>query len=243
MRLGLARRVVVIGAGGVGSCLLEPLAIFLSACDTNDSLLIVDGDEFNPSNAYRVCIPDMCNKAYAWAEKIRGLFPNIVPDSAGQYVTDKNIGSIIPNGSTVFLCVDNHATRKLVSEHCENLANVLLISGGNDGVNDYEDGTCGTVQVFHRKNGETVCGSPLGKYHPDIQNPADKNPADMDCNELVAGGEPQILFANMMVASLMLNAFARILMKKSKGTCYDEVAFDLYENSAQPIWISRPKPG
>jgi hypothetical protein len=41
-------------------------------------------------------------------------------------------------------------------------------------------------------------------------NSQDQNPAAISCEDLMAAGAPQLLCANLMVTSLMLNAFYAI---------------------------------
>jgi hypothetical protein len=50
------------------------------------------------------------------------------------YVNESNIAALLRGGlhNVILLCVDNHATRKLVNDHCATLPDVCLISGGND---------------------------------------------------------------------------------------------------------------
>ena len=58
-----------------------------------------------------------------------------------EYVTEENIAQIITEKTYVLLAVDNHATRKLVSDHCGTKESVTLISGGIGG-------SMGHVQVY-----------------------------------------------------------------------------------------------
>lgn len=227
--------IVVIGLGGVGSCLIRPLDKFMRTVDPEElrELILWDGDDFDEtSNEYRTLAPGVGNKADVWADALgRG-------QTIDEYVTAENINGIT-DGDVVFLCVDNHGTRKLVSDHCRTLDNVVLISGGNDGVNEQHDGTTGTCQVFVRQGGKDIMGSPLTRFHPEIENPTDKNPADMNCLELAAAGEPQLLFANLAVASHMLNAFWRVLT--CRGRMYDENVFDVYYGKSCPKFLSGPE--
>lgn len=252
-------RVVIIGLGGVGSCLIEPLSVFLASLATDKPIrvLLVDGDSFNPGNAYRVAIPDFCNKAQAWAEKLEQMFlpEQITFDSDRRYVTQENVAEIIQDGDCVFLCLDNHASRKLISNHLADSVwngdfrpaeRFILISGGNDGVNDHQDGTGGTVQVYgvtveDDGNVSFVGGSKLDRYHPEIANPEDKNPAELSCIELAAAGQPQLVFANLAVASCMCNVLLRLMMQPQRPI-YDEVCFDIKENQSTPQYLSAGRP-
>ena len=123
--------------------------------------------------------------------------------------------------------VDNHASRNLVSRHVATLSDLTLISGGND----YEDGN---VQVYVRREGRDLTPS-LNRYHPEIADPQDRNPAALSCEELMAAGAPQLLFANLMVASLMLNAFYALRQGRLN---YSEVYLDIVQNLSRAV--SRP---
>lgn len=237
--------VVIIGAGGVGSCLIPPLTTFLAAVALSlmkkITLTIVDGDYFTAGNAYRVDIPAQGNKAQAWFELLAKKFPAILAGYIPRFITKANQSQVIQENDVVFLCCDNHATRKLVSDRVGQLKNCILISGGNDGVTDDTDGTAGNIQVYGRRGGKTVYGSPLDKFHPEIAKPADKNPEDMDCLEAAAAGDPQLGFANLAVASAMCNALTGVLMLDGGRRMYDEAVFDIRENITTPQYISGPK--
>ena len=99
-----------------------------------------------------------------------------------------------------------------------------LISGGNDFVD-------GNVQVYLRRLGRDLTPS-LSRYHPEIAQPQDKNPAELSCEELMAAGAPQLLFTNLMVASMMLNAFYAFTLDH---LTYSEVYLDILENLTRPV--------
>src|SRR3989304_3908143 len=100
-----------------------------------------------------------------WETKRRSRRPRWLPDFMGrafravpQYISEANITEHVQEGDTVFLGVDNHKTRKVVSDYCEKLATVTLISGGND-FND------GNVQVHIREGGRDWTVS-ITRYQP-----------------------------------------------------------------------------
>ena len=228
--------IVVIGLGGIGSIVARYLSVFLAGFDDYCfDIEFVDGDAFEEGNKYRMVVPENCNKAEAMAaEMTRSVTrPGIMFMDDPVYVTEENIDGIIRSDSTVFLCVDNHKTRKLVSDFCQTLDTVTLISAGNDGVDEDagETGTYANVQAYVRKDGEELT-VPLDKFHPEIKNPADKSPDELDCLEAAAAGAPQLVFANLAAASAMLNVFMRLLTEKEP---LDEVALDISELVMTPI--------
>ena len=143
-------RIVVIGLGGIGLILSRYLTLFLAAFTEEFRVVLCDGDAFEPANSYRMDIPDFDNKAVAVADQLAQLFGRSglhirwVPE----YVTAENVEQVIQSADCVFLCVDNHATRKFMSKYCGQLTDVVLIFGGNDGVESSQQGTYGNVQLY-----------------------------------------------------------------------------------------------
>jgi hypothetical protein len=227
----------IIGLGGVGGIVARYLAMFLASLQVELRLVLVDGDAFEPTNASRMFFGECGNKALVTRRDLEERFAEscLAIVAVEEYVTPDNVGRLVHDGDIVMMAVDNHATRKLVNDHCAGLEDVCLISGGNDGVEDEDDGparrgTFGNVQVYHRRAG--VDESPaLTARHPEIAHPADKSPADLSCTELVAS-VPQILFANLAVASCMLNSF---LLHCSESLAYSEVVFDIAEGRMRPV--------
>jgi molybdopterin/thiamine biosynthesis adenylyltransferase len=230
-------RVVIIGLGGIGLILSRYLTLFLSAFEEEFRVLLCDGDAFEPANRYRMDVPDFDNKAVAVADQLSELFgrPGLHLRWLPEFVTPQNVEQVIQPGDCVFLCVDNHATRKLASDRCRELPDVVLISGGNDGIEHGQQGTYGNVQVYVREGGRDRT-APLDRFHPEIASPPDRNPADLDCLELAAAGAPQLLFANLAIASAMANALLRLLMSGDQAM-YDEVCLDVLEATTAPQWL------
>ena len=241
----LRGRVVFIGLGGIGMFLSKSVVTFMAglqqALNTDlgeqVSVLLVDGDEFAPSNTYRMDVPAMGNKAVVLGKEMLEKFDALKIRWKPEYVTPDNIDSIIQDGDVVLLAVDNHKTRKLVSDHCQGLDDITLISGGNDGVDDGLRGTYGNVQVYLREDC-TDLTAPITQYHPEIANPADKSPHELSCLELEGTGIPQLSLVNLAVASAMANALLRLLMPVAGERQYDECALDILDAVSQPHWIS-----
>ncbi len=213
-----------IGIGGIGCALLPFLCRFLQYAHEPARLTLIDGDRFERSNAARQAFSRLGNKAEVKVLELAREFEALAFRSAPEYVTEDNAARLIVPGDLVFLMVDNHASRGLVSRHAANLADLTLISGGND----YEDGN---VQVYVRKQGQDLTPAPT-RYHPEIAAPQDQNPATMSCEELMAAGAPQLLFTNLMVASLMLNAFYALRQGQMN---YSEVYLDILQNISRAV--------
>jgi len=213
-----------IGIGGVGGALLPFLCRYLQYAGDAARLTLIDGDRFEPANAARQAFHHLGNKAEVKARELAPEFESLSFRAVPEYVTEANIARLIGAGETVFLMVDNHATRNLVSRRAAVLQDLILISGGND----YEDGN---VQIYLRQAGQDLTPA-LTRYHPEIAQPLDQNPAELSCEELLAAGAPQLLFTNLTVAALMLNAFYALRTGRLK---YSEVYLDILENKTRPV--------
>lgn len=224
------RKIKVIGAGGIGCHLLEPLARYLSYTGDECDITVIDGDRYEDRNRERQRFTECGNKAEHTVAALKQQFPKVHFRAKPEYLTESNVVTAVREKDTVFLCVDNHATRKLVSDRCEELDDVTLISGGND----YTDGD---VIVFRRVDGEDV-GRPPTKIDRKIASPEDKNPGDLSDDERQgcqreAASSPQLLFANLAAASHMLNLYYRV--EQGKADC-EQVFFDILTGNSR----SRP---
>jgi hypothetical protein len=225
-------RIKVIGLGGVGCIVVQYLTVFLKGLDRSLRLVLIDGDRFEPANSRRMVFTRAGNKAEVKAAETAAWLGTsaVAVVAVPEYVTAENVGQLIRAGDYVFLCVDNHPTRKLVSDHCASLEAVALFSGGNEGAEPpRERGTYGNVQVYLRQDGRDLT-APLTRFHPEIARPVGKLPTEMSCAEL-AVSSPQILFTNLAVASAMLSAFYAYACGRLG---YQEVKLDILEARMLP---------
>ncbi len=203
-------KITVIGLGGIGSSLIEPLVRFTQYNKVCEFTLI-DGDlyELKNANRQRVSINELNrSKSDVCSERMRKIFDCVKINSVHTFITPTNIRRYINENDIVMMCVDNHATRKLVQEHCSRLRTVTLISGGNN----YTDGN---VQVFRKERGK-ILSAPITTHHPEIEFPSDKRPDEVGCDEAVA--------------SCMLNAYYAIINNQLN---YSEVYFDIISNKTK----------
>src|SRR5690242_3638447 len=116
-------RIKVIGLGGIGCIVVQYLTVFLKSLERPVRLVLIDGDRFEVANNRRMVFPRVGNKAEVKAaEVVAWLGPSDVSVAAvPSYLTGENVEQLLRPGDHVFLCVDNHPTRKLVSEHCSRL--------------------------------------------------------------------------------------------------------------------------
>jgi len=230
--------VKLIGLGGVGGIVARYGAIFLAAQERATRLVLIDGDSFEPRNAERMLFTSCGNKAAVTAADLQAATADsrLSIVAVQNYVSAENLPRLLREGDTVLLAVDNHATRKLVSDFArDRLRDVCLISGGNDGVGpDSQDaqqrGTYGNVQIYLCRDGIDR-SPPLSKFHPEIADPSDVAPTEISCTEALEH-TPQILFANLAVASAMLNAF---WLHSRAALHYPELCFDIHDGRMQPL--------
>jgi len=228
-------RIVLIGCGGIGGAVAPVLCRFLYAERRRTHILFVDGDTYERKNEARMALAwTRANKAIALAGELAEAFGRVLTiESVPEFVTPDRLPDIVQNGDVVFLAVDNHRTRKQVADHVAELDDVTLISGGNDGVEHGEDGCFGSVQIVRRADGRNLT-SRLDAFHPEIAEPADRSPGEVvvGCEDLAESSAPQLLFTNVFVSAVMLNAFYGWL----RGTLrYEEVYLDAGQNRVQPV--------
>jgi molybdopterin/thiamine biosynthesis adenylyltransferase len=224
------RRIVVIGLGGIGSWVVQAICPFLQFSQDNWILVLIDGDEYEEKNRARQAFDELGPKAQVQVSWVARKYSHVRVQAIAQYISsggEENtypIRDAIRSGDIIFSCLDNHKTRKMVADHCTTLRDVTLISGGNE----YTDGN---IQIFIRRQDEDkTCR--LEKYHPEFINLADKAPFEMSCEEL-ATSSPQLIFANLTAATLMLNAFYALEQRKLDWQ-KSEVYFDIVANASTP---------
>jgi len=211
--------IIIIGLGGIGSVLSNTISRYLNYHPEIDNVRItlVDGDNYEDRNLERQEFNEIGPKAEVKKIELSYLFRNIEYDYVYDYVTEDSLQNLVYDGDIVLLAVDNHKTRKIVSDHAKQLDNVLLISGGNELLD-------GNVQIYARKEGKDVTPS-LTDYHPEIAEPSDKSPAEMSCEELAQAGEVQLYFTNLSVATLMCWAFYNVVFRSDAQR--SEIYFDM----------------
>jgi len=222
------KKVKIIGLGGIGTYLVEPLVRYLSHEYEDVQVTLVDGDSYEEKNRCRQRFGKFDNKAAVTVDDLTPKFPNVHFRAKKEYLNEDNVISLIREGDVVFACVDNHATRKLISDRCEELDDVTLISGGNE----YTDGN---VILYRRVDGEDV-GRPPTKMFKEIANPQDTNPADLvereeGCQEAVVSN-PQLLFTNNAIAATMCNVFYSVEQNRAN---YEQVYVDILTQRSRPV--------
>ena len=245
-----ALMVRLIGLGGIGGIVARYCSIFLASLRCDANLLLIDGDEFEPKNASRMLFRNYGNKAEVMRAELLDHFVDsrLTLMAVDQRITRENVTTLLPSGvnEVILLCVDNHETRKLISDYCEGrdgfsgVDDICLISGGNDGVGADSSGTIrrgsyGNVQVYIRRGGADISPS-LTAFHKEIAQPAKPPEDDQPCTHNL-DSVPQLLFANLMAASAICSTFWLYLCDVIH---YSELGFDIVDASMRPLGIPAP---
>lgn len=230
----------VIGTGGIGLCVLPVLTRYLNfSKNKNVELTLIDGDYFEEKNRERQEFDEYGPKATVTADRIRREFNNLTVLDHPVYIGDHNVNMMIRENDIVLVCVDNHATRKLLAKRAESLQNIVLINGGNEL-------TDGNILVHIRKDGKDVTPS-ITKHHPEIlasddeENPANKQMKGAGCAVMVKSA-PQLLIMNNYIAANMLAALWNILEEESykqileSPTKHGEVYCDIKKIASIPAF-------
>lgn len=237
------RRFVVIGAGGVGGHLLEGLSKLLEFQAPGSTLVIVDGDTFEPSNQERQQFTMLGNKAEVRAFELGEMLEHtmvvpmplwVVDDDSAVRVDDDGDGSdkiaatsLLREYDVVFAVVDNFAARKTVFDAAAQFDNIDVFTGGND------DALFGSVTRYARRDGVDIIEHPAAR-HDEYDHPADRNPGDLSCQERAEReGGGQLLATNMAVAAFLLGRVHLVLVAEAEDLA-SEIYFDLGHGKAEP---------
>ena len=110
-------RVLVIGAGGLGS----PVLMYLAAAGVG-TLGIVDGDEVDVSNLQRQIVHDTANvgisKVQSAEHRIAQINPEVKVEQHPIFLTPDNIGQLIAAYDFVIEATDNFAVKYMVNDAC-----------------------------------------------------------------------------------------------------------------------------
>jgi molybdopterin-synthase adenylyltransferase len=160
----LKSRVLIVGAGGLGS----PVAIYLAALGVGE-IGIIDKDNVELSNLSRQIIfttQDIKKKKSKVAiNKLKKINPEIRLHSFYKTLTKKNIKNIAKNFDLIVDGSDNFRTRFVINDYC--LKNKkILVSGA---ISKFE-GHIYTFNFLKKKSPCLRCFIPIMPYGPDIDN-------------------------------------------------------------------------
>lgn len=149
-----ASRVLIIGAGGLGS----PVALYLAAAGVG-TIGIVDDDVVSLSNLQRQIIHDDNSvgklKTDSSAQSIKRLNPMVIVETHNLRLDDDNAVELIKPYDIVADGSDNFATRYLAADICEKLGKPLVTAA----VGRF-DGSITTLKPFAQNS----AGEPYPRY-------------------------------------------------------------------------------
>ena len=124
----LAGKVLVVGAGGLGS----PVCLYLAAAGVG-TLGIVDGDVVNITNLQRQVLHSTADvgrlKVDVAAERIEAINPDVRVEKHPFFLSEGNAGELIGNYDFIIDGSDNFATKYLVGDACVMLGKACSIGG------------------------------------------------------------------------------------------------------------------
>lgn len=209
----LSRDVFCVGLGGIFQGYIKSLLdLHSTGIVPCEAIMLIDGKRYDDHHRHRQYFVNDDAKAIEQWRLWKGHYPAAPLSHQVVYVDNNNVATLIPNGAIVLTAPDNLATRKLLSDHAVTLTSCLLISGGNDVIDEKRqtDGSLGNVLVHYRLNGQDVT-APITRFHPEIAEPDDTGPTDISCEALVRAGAPQLKITNDLVGIGMMLMLERYL--------------------------------
>jgi sulfur-carrier protein adenylyltransferase/sulfurtransferase len=139
-------RVLVVGAGGLGSAVLQ----YLCAAGIGH-LVIVDPDRVEESNLHRQPIYRMADvgvfKAQAAREALLSLNPEVRIDALYERLKPSNVAGLAATADLVVDAADSFAVTYVVSDECHR-TNKVLISASVLGLSGYVGAFCGGAPSY-----------------------------------------------------------------------------------------------
>lgn len=233
----IPRKVVVVGAGGIGTHFVPVAVKLMRYCGEGDRglpMLLIDGDVYEEKNRDRQLFPDRMigtNKAVTQAafygyDAIMPLpeYLDTADQFAGFCVRDTDEWDRDADFLLACLCVDNDATRRMVYDGLRDTGlNFIVIDMANE---EYT----GDVVCCGRMGGELVGPWPPDIY-PNLINPGDR-PPQAYCQDR-APDSPQIVTANMQAAQIGAEIMRKILRNQPVPV---KVTFDMRHMKLWSIW-------
>lgn len=196
---------IIIGCGGTGSILIEPLIRLLMFHPNGTyNITIADGDEFEDKNSERQLFNQEhlgTNKALAMAARLtfaKGLIA--IPE----YISQKNLNKILRFAEPPILfipAVDNAASRHLfLNQLDEQVDSYVWVCPGNDW-------DTASVSCYIKQDNITTFVHPFDRYN-NLRSPDDHIPGG--CAELTPS-TPQLITANFMAANATMMIVSSLL--------------------------------
>lgn len=125
------KRVLVVGCGGLGGCLVEHMARMGVG-----EITAVDGDVFEPSNLNRQLLSTQAllgtSKALAARERVRAVSPKTAVRAVEAFLDEDNAGGLVRGQDLVLDALDNAAARLVLEDACAR-EGVTIVHGAIQG--------------------------------------------------------------------------------------------------------------
>ena len=166
----LASRVLVVGAGGLGS----PVLYYLAAAGVG-RLGIVDSDRVDLSNLQRQIIHFTSDlgrrKVESARDKLSALNPRVGIDTYDMEITDEDSAKLVAEYDLVVMAVDNFSTRQTLNKVCFTCGKPLIegaVGGFSGHVTTFLPPTGPCYQcLFPKEDGEEQQKQPIhGRFAP-----------------------------------------------------------------------------
>ncbi|PIR34786.1 MAG: adenylyltransferase [Alphaproteobacteria bacterium CG11_big_fil_rev_8_21_14_0_20_44_7] len=148
----LAAKVLIIGAGGLGS----PVALYLAAAGVG-KIGIVDDDKIQISNLQRQILYDTYYlnrpKVEIAKEKLEELNSDVKVEGFDLRLDERNASQIIDKYDIIADCTDNFDTRFLVNDVCMELGRTLVsaaIAGFEGQLYTFKKGKCNYRDIYDK---------------------------------------------------------------------------------------------
>jgi molybdopterin-synthase adenylyltransferase len=225
-----AARVLVIGAGGLGS----PVALFLGSAGVG-RITLVDGDKVDLTNLQRQIAHDLSTlgepKADSAAQRIRRINPGGEVTPLVERVSGARLDALVADADVIVDCSDNFATRHAVNAACVRHARPLV--AGAAIVFD------GQISVYDTRDVASPCYA--------CAFPPDAAFEDVACSTMgvfapLVGivGSMQAAEALKLVAGIGSSLAGRLQMLDARAMEWTEVR--VARDPACPVCAGRPQP-
>ncbi len=160
-RLLASKRVIVIGAGGLGSAAL----VYLAGAGVGH-ITIVDADVVSLSNLQRQVLYSEAqvgeSKAAHAAARLRELNSEVEVEAVARFLTAENAEALIAGHDLLLDCTDNFVTRYLIDDACAAIGTpwVYASIGEFAGQLAVFNGAAGTRYRDLYREREELCGRP-----------------------------------------------------------------------------------
>ena len=210
----LAARVLMVGAGGLGS----PVGLYLGSAGVG-RLTIVDHDTVDATNLQRQVAHRLDRVGSAKAESLARSIREINPDVQLRCVTERAdaalLNALVPEADLVLDCTDNFATRQAINRACVS-HRVPLVSGAAIGFD-------GQVSVYDTRQAQSPCYACL---FPPESPPEEARCATMGVFAPLVGliGCVQAAEALKLLAGVGQPLCGRLLMLDARRMAWTEIA-------------------